>query len=82
MHLTPAGEIVYATAKRMLDEEDRLLRTLDTGHEGRVKFGASMAFEQQYFLQRVSYARFWTLMERWLASHRLRPLPGNTSSGR
>jgi DNA-binding transcriptional LysR family regulator len=36
VRLTPAGETVYAAARRMLDEDDRLLRALDSAHEGQV----------------------------------------------
>jgi DNA-binding transcriptional LysR family regulator len=53
VRLTPSGEIVYAAARRMLGEEERLLRSLQTGSEGRIRLGASMAFEQPYFMEEV-----------------------------
>lgn len=56
VHLTTAGENVYQTALVMLAEQDRLVRTLgalEQGRQGRVRLGASMAFEQRHFLEQV-----------------------------
>jgi DNA-binding transcriptional LysR family regulator len=56
VHLTMAGEDVYQTALVMLTEQDRLVRTLgdlEKGRQGRVRLGASMAFEQRHFLEQV-----------------------------
>jgi DNA-binding transcriptional LysR family regulator len=54
--LTVAGHEVYRTAQAMLREQDRLgvvLQDLRSGRHGRVRLGASMAFEQSYFFARV-----------------------------
>jgi DNA-binding transcriptional LysR family regulator len=54
--LTSAGQDVYQTALVMLAEQDRLVRSLgdlEQGRRGRVRLGASMAFEQRHFLERV-----------------------------
>lgn len=56
VHLTQAGQEVYRTARSMLREQDHLeetLRDLREGRRGRVRIGASMAFEQRYFFERV-----------------------------
>jgi DNA-binding transcriptional LysR family regulator len=56
VHLTAAGQEVYRTALVMLAEQDRLkasLGDLEQGRRGRVRLGASMAFEQQYFFDEV-----------------------------
>ncbi|HVV23615.1 MAG TPA: LysR family transcriptional regulator [Pseudonocardiaceae bacterium] len=56
VHLTAAGQEVYRTAVAMLAEQDRLRATLTDLHQGRrgrVRLGASMAFEQRHFLGRV-----------------------------
>jgi DNA-binding transcriptional LysR family regulator len=56
VHLTPAGEEVYQAARGMLREEEHLeasLRDLRYGRRGRVRVGASMAFEQRYFFEQV-----------------------------
>lgn len=56
VHLTAAGEQVYQAALFMLAEQDRLgksLGDLREGRSGRVRLGASMAFEQKYFLSDV-----------------------------
>ncbi|GAB2964920.1 LysR family transcriptional regulator [Amycolatopsis acidiphila] len=56
VHLTAAGHEVYRTALVMLAEQDRLkdsLGDLAQGRRGRVRLGASMAFEQQYFFDEV-----------------------------
>lgn len=53
VHLTEAGQEVYRTAVAMLAEQDRLRATLDDlqhGRRGRVRLGASMAFEQEHFV--------------------------------
>lgn len=54
--LTVAGHEVYRVARVMLREQDRLgvfLEDLRFGRSGRVRLGASMAFEQEYFFQKV-----------------------------
>lgn len=54
--LTPAGTEVYHAARTMLREELRLkeaLADLRQGRRGRVRLGASMAFEQRYFFHEV-----------------------------
>jgi DNA-binding transcriptional LysR family regulator len=56
IHLTPAGDEVYRAARVMLRESERLaqsMRDIRHGHRGRVTVGASMAFEADYFLERV-----------------------------
>lgn len=53
IRLTPAGEQVYRRAVRMLRDERQLLRSIRTGHEGQVSLGASIAFEQPFFFERV-----------------------------
>jgi DNA-binding transcriptional LysR family regulator len=56
VHLTTAGQEVYRAARDMLQQEEHLesaLRDLRRGHRGRVRVGASMAFEQRYFFERV-----------------------------
>lgn len=56
VHLTAAGQEVYRTALMMLAEQDRLtdsLGDLEHGRRGRVRLGASMAFEQKYFFDDV-----------------------------
>lgn len=54
--LTEAGDEVYRVARLMLREQDRLGSFLDDlafGRSGRVRLGASMAFEQEYFFRSV-----------------------------
>jgi DNA-binding transcriptional LysR family regulator len=54
--LTVAGHEVYRVAQVMLREQDRLglfLEDLRLGRSGRVRLGASMAFEQEYFFQKI-----------------------------
>ena len=56
VRLTSAGHEVYKAARGMLQEEEHLeeaLRDLRRGRRGRVRVGASMAFEQRYFFERV-----------------------------
>jgi DNA-binding transcriptional LysR family regulator len=56
IHLTPAGEEVYRGARAMLQESERVaqsVRDVRRGRRGRVSVGASMAFEQAYFMERV-----------------------------
>src|SRR4051794_9344838 len=56
VRLTDAGREVYNAARGMLQEEEHLeeaLRDLRRGRRGRVRVGASMAFEQRYFFERV-----------------------------
>ncbi len=56
VHLTPAGHEVYRVALVMLREQERLtdsLKDIMKGRRGRVRLGASIAFEQRYFMERV-----------------------------
>jgi DNA-binding transcriptional LysR family regulator len=56
VHVTPAGHEVYRAALAMLAEQDSLkaaLADLKQGRRGRVRLGASMAFEQKYFFNQV-----------------------------
>jgi DNA-binding transcriptional LysR family regulator len=56
VRLTSAGQEVYEAARGMIQEEEHLeeaLRDLRRGRRGRVRVGASMAFEQRYFFERV-----------------------------
>jgi DNA-binding transcriptional LysR family regulator len=56
VQLTDAGSEVYRVALVMLEEQERLGLALDDlryGRKGRVRLGASMAFEQRYFFDRV-----------------------------
>lgn len=59
---TPAGEALYALARRTLREVGELTARIDSlraGRAGRVRLGASMAFEQQFFFDVIAapYAR-------------------------
>jgi DNA-binding transcriptional LysR family regulator len=72
VHLTPAGHEVYQAALVMLREQDRLadsLKDIRRGRRGRVRLGASMAFEQRYFVEQV-VAPFCRLHEGTLLSLR------------
>jgi DNA-binding transcriptional LysR family regulator len=56
VHITAAGQEVYRAALSMLAEQDHLtasLADLKEGRRGRVRLGASMAFEQKYFFGQV-----------------------------
>lgn len=56
IHLTPAGKEVYHSALLMLREQESLqesLNDLHHGRRGRVRIGASIAFEQRYFVDQV-----------------------------
>jgi DNA-binding transcriptional LysR family regulator len=56
VHVTPAGQEVHRAALTMLAEQDRLqasLADLQQGRQGRVRLGASMAFEQSHFFEQV-----------------------------
>jgi DNA-binding transcriptional LysR family regulator len=56
VHVTAAGQEVYRAALSMLAEQDHLtasLADLREGRRGRVRLGASMAFEQQHFFGQV-----------------------------
>lgn len=56
VHVTDAGHEVYRAALAMLAEQDHLkaaLADLKEGRRGRVRLGASMAFEQNYFVRQV-----------------------------
>jgi DNA-binding transcriptional LysR family regulator len=53
IHLTAAGHEVYRSALLMLAEQESLVNALNDlkhGRGGRVRLGASLAFEQEYFL--------------------------------
>lgn len=53
---TPAGEALYALARRTLRDVDELAARIDdlrAGRAGRVRLAASMAFEQQFFFDRI-----------------------------
>lgn len=54
--LTPAGELVHAYARRVLGDEAttrRRVHSLEQGNAGRVRLGASLAFEQGFFFDEV-----------------------------
>ena len=56
VHITAAGHEVYRAALNMLTEQDHLtasLADLKEGRRGRVRLGASMAFEQKHFFGQV-----------------------------
>ena len=56
VHPTPTGEALYRLARRTLRDVDELaaeLAALRAGLAGRVRLGASMAFEQAFFFDRV-----------------------------
>jgi DNA-binding transcriptional LysR family regulator len=53
VRLTAMGEQVYRSARQMLREEQRLTRSIRAGRSGQVKLGASMAFEQAFFIEKV-----------------------------
>lgn len=56
VQLTAAGEEVLRSARLLVQQEEQLrasLRDLDQGRRGRVRLGATMAFEQRYFFDRV-----------------------------
>lgn len=61
VRLTDAGEQVYRSARRMLRDEQRLLRSIRRGHGEHLTLGASIAFEQDYF--------FTTLIRPYLQAH-------------
>ena len=56
IHLTAAGREVYRSALLMLREQESLQESLNDlrhGRRGRIRLGASIAFEQRYFLDQV-----------------------------
>lgn len=56
IHLTLAGREVYRSASLMLREQESLQKSLSDlkrGRRGRVRLGASIAFEQRHFLDQV-----------------------------
>lgn len=56
VHLTPEGEELYRTARAMLRDGERLasaIQQLRAGQEGQLQLGASMAFEQPAFFERL-----------------------------
>ncbi|MHA6622308.1 LysR family transcriptional regulator [Pseudonocardia sp. DLS-67] len=53
VRLTAAGEQVYRWAQRLLRDEQHLMRSVRGGHRGRATLGASIAFEQAFFFDRI-----------------------------
>ena len=53
IRLTAAGEQAYRWARRMLRDEQQLVRSVRGGHGGRATLGASIAFEQAFFIDKV-----------------------------
>ncbi len=56
VHLTAAGEALYTLARRTLRDTEALttqMASLRAGHAGRVRLGASIAFEQAFFFRTV-----------------------------
>jgi DNA-binding transcriptional LysR family regulator len=53
IRLTSAGEHVYRWAQRLLRDEQHMVRSVRGGHRGRATLGASIAFEQAYFFDRI-----------------------------
>ena len=56
IHLTPEGEELYATARSILKDVDRLVQAVDglrTGARGSLAIGASIAFEHGFFFDLV-----------------------------
>ena len=53
LRLTAAGEQVYRWAQRLLRDEQHLVRSVRGGHRGRATLGASIAFEQAYFFDKI-----------------------------
>ena len=56
VHLTAAGEALYPSARRMLRDAEALtaqMASVRAGHDGRVRLGASIAFEQAFFFRTV-----------------------------
>ncbi|GAA5115442.1 LysR family transcriptional regulator [Pseudonocardia adelaidensis] len=51
--LTAAGEQVYRWAQRMLRDEQHMVRSLRGGQRGRATLGASIAFEQAFFFDKI-----------------------------
>lgn len=53
VRLTTAGEQAYRWAQRMLRDEQQLVRSIRGGYGGRATLGASIAFEQAFFIDKV-----------------------------
>ena len=53
LRLTPAGEQVYRRAKRMLRDEQQMMRSIRDQHATQVTLGVSIAFEQPFFFDKV-----------------------------
>jgi DNA-binding transcriptional LysR family regulator len=56
VQLTPEGEEVYRAAKLIVSDTENLLHTIELirgGQRGRLRLGASIAFEQGFFFKRV-----------------------------
>lgn len=56
VHLTPEGQALFRTAKAMLRDGEQLAQAIEqigAGREGTLTLGASMAFEQPFFFERV-----------------------------
>lgn len=53
IRLSAVGKQVYEVAKHMLQEQDQLVDLVRTRHSAQIRFGASIAFEQDYFFKTV-----------------------------
>lgn len=53
VRLTAAGEQVHRWGQRVLREEQHLTRIVRGGHGGRATLGASIAFEQSFFIDKI-----------------------------
>jgi DNA-binding transcriptional LysR family regulator len=53
VRLTSAGEQVYRWAQRLLRDEQHMVRSVRAGPRGRATLGASIAFEQAYFFDKI-----------------------------
>jgi DNA-binding transcriptional LysR family regulator len=53
VRLTAAGEQVYRWSQRLLRDEQQLVRSVGGRHRGRATLGASIAFEQAYFFDKI-----------------------------
>jgi DNA-binding transcriptional LysR family regulator len=53
VRLTSAGEQVYRWAQRLLRDEQHLVHSVRGEHGGRATLGASIAFEQAYFFDKI-----------------------------
>ena len=56
IHLTPEGELVFRTARTILNEGERLGETIERMRDGQlgwISLGASIAFEHQFFFDSI-----------------------------